>query len=187
MIVSSDRRAVRTYGRNARRSVTGHARCRAEAQLSGHLRAVIGSQPESIGLFVAHDGEPALNGMVEWLWTEQRTPALPVLQDDPDDFTMRFRPWLQGDALVPGRYDIPVPPLRQAVVPDLLLVSLTAFDSAGNRIGRGGGFFDRYLASYGGAVVGVGFEAQRVASVPMEPHDQRLPVMVTDLGVRYFV
>mgnify|MGYP000300305566 CR=1 FL=1 len=68
---------------------------------------------------------------------------------------------------------------------DCVLVSLTAFDSLGNRMGRGAGFFDRYLSNTACQIVGVAFECQRIAHVPTQAHDVAMPIMVTDLGVRY--
>ena len=84
-----------------------------------------------------------------------------------------------------GRYGIPVPPVADAIEPATLLVSFTGFDSTGNRIGRGAGFFDRYLATSTADVIGVGFEVQRFEAVPVASHDIALGVIVTDLGVRF--
>ncbi len=191
MVGSPERVAVRKAGRAARRSVVGADRTFREAALVSHLGSVHALQAPSVGVFIAHDGEPDLMPFVEMLWARGQTVALPVLEDDPNDHTMYFRTWKRGDALVSGRYDIPVPshPLSQAadssIAPECLLVSLTAFDSVGNRMGRGAGFFDRYLATADCQIVGVGFETQRVAHVPIEDHDVAMPMMVTDLGVRY--
>ena len=58
---------------------------------------------------------------------------------------------------------------------DLVLVPGIAFDIAGNRLGRGRGFYDRMLALSPDAVsCGVGFDGQVVALVPVEPHDVKL-------------
>lgn len=192
MVASPERSAVRTAGRFARQSIRGEERRVREARLITHLWSLHAvTNARSVGVFVAHDGEPDLQPIIERSWRRGQTVAIPVLADDAADHTMRFVPWFGGDRheceqLVPGRYDIPVPPdpERAAIQPDTLLVSLTAFDSNGGRMGRGGGFFDRYLADYLGCIVGVGFETQRTDHVPVEPHDVRLPTMVTDLGVR---
>lgn len=186
MTDAEDRAVVRTAGRAARASLVGSKRASAEASLISHLGSLqLLERAESVGSFVAHDGEPDLTPLVEWLWHRGQRVALPVLEDDPDDRSMRFVPWGQTERLTAGRYGIPVPPPAPAVVPDVLLVSFTGFDSAGRRIGRGAGFFDRYLASYRGSVVGVGFEVQRFEVVPTNTHDVPLPVVVTDLGVRF--
>jgi 5-formyltetrahydrofolate cyclo-ligase len=191
MVGSPERAAVRKAGRAARHAVVDADRTFREAALVAHLGSVHALEAASVGVFVAHDGEPDLMPFVEMLWARGQTVALPVLEDDPSDHTMFFRTWKKGDALVSGRYDIPIPPqvpsgvVESSIAPECLLVSLTAFDSVGNRMGRGAGFFDRYLARADCQVVGVGFETQRVEYVPVEDHDVAMPVMVTDLGVRY--
>ena len=70
-------------------------------------------------------------------------------------------------------------------VPQVLIVPLAGFDRKGNRIGYGGGFFDRTLAALQPAPisVGVGFEIARVDDVQPEPHDLPLDWMVTEAGV----
>jgi 5-formyltetrahydrofolate cyclo-ligase len=66
-------------------------------------------------------------------------------------------------------------------------VPLLAFDARGFRLGYGGGFYDRTLASLPGAVrIGFAFSAQEVAEVPIDAFDQRLDAMVTEQGVREF-
>lgn len=143
----------------------------------------------SVGVFIAHDGEPNLQPLIDELWKRGQSVALPMLVDDPTDTSMRFVPWFAGEQLIPGRYGIAEPPDpdRPSIEPDVILVSLTAFDATGGRMGRGGGFFDRYLENSASLIVGVGFEVQRVDLVPVEPHDVTLPVVATDLGVRFVV
>jgi len=72
----------------------------------------------------------------------------------------------------------PVPPGEIGMV----LVPGLAFDAAGGRLGRGGGFYDRFLTSaeLGGPAFGVAFEEQLVEAVPMEPHDRYMDGVVTD-------
>ena len=64
---------------------------------------------------------------------------------------------------------------------DAVVVPLVAFDDAGRRLGYGGGNYDRLLPQLreDAAVVGVGFEEQRVGRVPCEPHDAPLPRVVS--------
>lgn len=67
----------------------------------------------------------------------------------------------------------------------LLLVPGVAFDPAGGRLGRGGGFFDRLLGEVPRAArCGVCFDLQLVPEVPAEAHDQAVSSIVTELGAR---
>lgn len=87
--------------------------------------------------------------------------------------------------MIADRFGIPVPAYGDFVVPDVLLLPLNAFDDAGYRLGYGGGYFDRTLASIvpRPLAIGVGFTIGRVASIAPQPHDQRLDLIVTEDGV----
>ena len=93
--------------------------------------------------------------------------------------------------LIPGRYDIRVPapgcPLVEPKSLDAILLPGLAFDRAGNRLGRGAGFYDRFISSlhdagHRPALIGVCYHAQIVDSVPTEPHDHRVDRVITELG-----
>lgn len=98
---------------------------------------------------------------------------------------LTFRAWAPGDAMARGVWDIPVPRDDAAVLePDYLLVPLLAFDKAGNRLGYGGGFYDRTLALLRSrksvVAVGVAFAALEVPVVPHEDTDEALDWIVTE-------
>lgn len=69
---------------------------------------------------------------------------------------------------------------------ELIVVPGLAFDRQGGRLGRGKGFYDRYLQNVEGSRVGVAFEACVAECLPMEPHDARVNVLVTETAVRRF-
>ena len=96
-----------------------------------------------------------------------------------------FRRWRPGDALVDGGFGTSVPSATaEVVVPRTLFVPLLAFDRAGWRLGYGGGYYDRTLATLraGGPVcaIGVAYAAQEVPDVPHGADDQRLDAIVTE-------
>ena len=99
---------------------------------------------------------------------------------------MVFREWTPDTKMVAGVYDIPVPIDSPEVVPDVALLPLAGFDDAGYRLGYGGGFFDRTLASImpRPLAIGVGFELARVPTIYPQPHDIPLDYVVTELGVQ---
>lgn len=71
------------------------------------------------------------------------------------------------------------------VRPDIVLVPLLGFDRAGNRLGQGQGHYDRTLQALRAEgevlAVGVGFAAQEIDHIPIEPHDQRLDWIITPI------
>lgn len=105
---------------------------------------------------------------------------------------LRFRRWSPGDALEPGAFKIDVPaPSQPEVVPLVLLVPLLAFDRAGYRLGYGGGFYDRTLATLRRAApatlaVGLAFAGQEIEAVPRDERDARLDRIVTEREVLSF-
>ena len=83
-------------------------------------------------------------------------------------------------------------PTRGAPIPvcdiDLLIVPGLGFDTTGNRIGRGRGFYDQFLASseWRGISCGMAFEQQVIELVPTSDHDLRVDMLVTDIMIRRF-
>jgi len=97
---------------------------------------------------------------------------------------LRFRSWRPGDALAPGPLGTSQPLGGDWITPDWLLVPLLAFDRTGQRLGYGGGFYDRTLAGLPGAVaIGCAYAAQEVPLVPAGPRDIRLAAIATEAGV----
>ncbi len=84
-------------------------------------------------------------------------------------------------------------PLQGNPVPismiDLVVVPGLGFDCTGNRLGRGRGFYDRFLAhaEFSGSTCAVAFEEQVVETIPAHPHDIRVDMLITDQQVRRFV
>lgn len=106
------------------------------------------------------------------------------------DKPLVFRSWSPGDRLVSGAHDILEPAdSAPAVIPDLMLIPLLAFDLAGGRLGYGGGHYDRTLASLedkSPVKIGVAYTGQRVDSVPMEPTDRHLDAVLNEYGLAWF-
>ena len=92
-----------------------------------------------------------------------------------------------GAVLAPGAFGIHEPlDSWPRAIPDLLLVPLLAFDAAGNRLGYGGGFYDRTLALLNVPAIGIAYAGQEVASLPRHAHDRTLAMILTEQGIRRF-
>jgi 5-formyltetrahydrofolate cyclo-ligase len=98
-----------------------------------------------------------------------------------------FREWSPGCRLIEGPFKALIPETGDWLTPDTLIVPLVAFDAGLNRLGYGGGFYDRTLERLraGGPVraIGFAFAAQQMPEIPAEPTDQRLDALVTELGI----
>ena len=101
---------------------------------------------------------------------------------------MSFHAWMPSAAMSSDRYGIPIPADGAAVVPDIVLLPLLAFDAQGFRLGYGGGYFDRTLAAMvpRPQAIGIGFEVGRVADIRPQVHDIRLDAVVTETGLLRF-
>ena len=74
---------------------------------------------------------------------------------------------------------------------DVVLTPLVGFDAAGNRLGNGAGYYDRFLARRLGRrgrplLIGIAFECQRLESLAPRAHDVPLDAVVTENGIQYF-
>ena len=117
--------------------------------------------------------------------------ALPVTQGK--NKGLLFRRWQPGDILQEEKFSVAVPaPGQPVLVPEIMLIPLLAIDRKGNRLGYGGGYFDRTLLCRRhcgeGPVVAVGlaYEAQIVSHVPNDEGDIRLDWLITEQNVYRF-
>jgi len=101
---------------------------------------------------------------------------------------LHFREWREGDPLVVHPFGMHEPGAQaQTVTPDVLLIPLLAFDAQGTRLGYGGGFYDRTLASLAAKrAIGIAYAGQEVAELPCHDHDHPLDAVITENGVRRF-
>ncbi|WP_412049890.1 5-formyltetrahydrofolate cyclo-ligase [Hoeflea sp. Naph1] len=115
--------------------------------------------------------------------------CLPVVVDRE---TIIFREFVRGGDLVDTGFKT-VGPGREAEIldPDLLMMPLSAFDAAGNRLGYGAGHYDRAIARLRAKgmrprLIGAAFSCQATESVPIEGHDVPLDMVLTERGLRRF-
>lgn len=109
--------------------------------------------------------------------------GLPVVEGAGE--VLAFRAWRPGAVLQAAGFGLSEPPASApAMVPEVLLVPLLAFDLEGHRLGYGGGFYDRTLARLRRAgrvlAVGLAYDGQRVEAVPHGPGDERLDWVITE-------
>jgi len=116
-----------------------------------------------------------------------RGAALALPRIDAKGAALSFRRWQEGDALTDNHHGIAEPRAEaEVLVPDVVLVPLLAFDARGHRLGYGGGYYDRTLASLSARAIGVAYSGQEIDAIAAEPHDRRLDAVVTELGMRRF-
>jgi len=89
--------------------------------------------------------------------------------------------------VVPGPFSLKEPPLENPSIPpeklELILVPGVAFDVKKGRIGYGGGFYDRALVKSRAFKIGVAFSFQIFQTLPLEAHDQKVDLIITEKGI----
>lgn len=109
-----------------------------------------------------------------------------------DRETIVFRELVRGAEMVDMGFGTVGPGAEAPVLdPTIMLVPLAAFDAQGQRIGYGGGYYDRAIARFHERglhplLAGIAFDCQEVARVPAEAHDVPLPCVLTESGLRAF-
>ncbi len=182
-----DRVALRRELRERRRALPASTRIAAADALADRLLALpFLPRAGHVAGYWAMDGEIALHAF------QVRLPAplvycLPVLHDDG---RLRFAPWRAGEPLVTNRHGIPEPDVDpdaalQAADMALLVLPLVGFDAHCERLGMGGGWYDRSLARRRADpappwLVGAAFEVQRVDAIATASWDVRLDAVCSE-------
>jgi 5-formyltetrahydrofolate cyclo-ligase len=107
--------------------------------------------------------------------------SLPVIKKN---FDMDFYRWSFDDPLKINKYGIPEPFSKKLIYPDILLVPLVAFDKDLNRLGYGGGYYDRVIDKLSKKKyilkIGLALSVQKINDVPVTKYDKKLDYIVTD-------
>ena len=162
-------------------------------QMAQHARtvhAILGSR--HIAAYLASDGEIDPLPLMERLWSLGKTLYLPVLAP----FSVRklwFARYEPGDRLVYNRFGILEPQRRRLVKPrdlDMVLTPLVAFDTAGHRLGMGGGYYDAsfaFLATrrywHKPHLCGLAYDFQKLPALNPSAWDIPLDAVVTEISV----
>ena len=149
------------------------------ARLAAHVGAFAGRK---VSFYWPFRGEPDLRPLMERVWAEGGMALLPIVVAKAAPLV--FRAWRSGEPLEKGVWNIPIPAQGEPVTPDIAIAPVVGCDPACYRLGYGGGFFDRTLASLSGRTVaiGVGYDLQRIATIRPQPHDVPMSAVITETG-----
>lgn len=138
---------------------------------------------DTVAVYFARDGEVDLAPLMEACWQREIAVAVPILHGS----TLSFAALRQGASLIANRYGIAEPALPALVEPTIVVAPVVAFDAHGQRLGMGGGYYDRYFAAAPDALpIGVAHECQRAGALAADPWDVPLAAIVTENGWQSF-
>jgi 5-formyltetrahydrofolate cyclo-ligase len=183
----SIRQQIRTEVRQRRKNLTSEQQNLFAQQAAERVATHPHIQAAStISVFLSFDGELDTAPLIKRLWQEGKQLCLPVLHP----FTpgnLLFLRYNHDTPLVRNKLKILEPALDATqIVPlsqlDIILTPLVAFDSHGQRLGMGGGFYDRTLENWqdgGPYPIGLAHDCQQVDNLPIEHWDVPLPEVIT--------
>ena len=140
----------------------------------------------TIGLYRSDAGEAPSSGYIKFFHERGHTIALPRVTtlDKPMEFRLHTDPYGESD-LEDGVWGLRQPGVdAPVVVPEVLFMPLVGFTTKGDRLGQGGGYYDRFLAAHPQTTaIGMAWDVQEVDDLPTELHDMRLSAIVTPTRV----
>ena len=192
--ISEQRDAIRKTIRASRRALTNEAQQDASHKL---LQTLINHteilRAKCVSVTLAYDGEIDLTCFIEWCWQHHKQVYLPVVH--PNEIgQLVFVEYTAHTQMKTNRYGIQEPKLIvenahfintcPTTALDIVFTPLVAFDQQGNRIGMGGGYYDRLLAPWfsqktGPYPIGLAHDCQYIDNVPIASWDVPLPEIIT--------
>lgn len=188
-----DKKSLRQQIREKRRALSELEREQAAFLLCERIASSrTFQQSKHIAFYLTNDGEIDLSLLIKHAWQQGKRCYLPVLAE-PNTQRLWFVPYTPDTKLKNNRFGIPEPihshtkRLRKTLSLDLILMPLVAFDEKGNRMGMGGGFYDRTLAFlrqrrywHKPNLLGVAYEFQKQKQLATNPWDVPLQAIATE-------
>lgn len=186
----TSKQAIRKHIRQQRREISAQQQQASALALQQQINELNLISDESvIAAYISNDGELSPHCLIETLWQSSTKVTLPVVHP----FTaghLLFLSYKPQTTMVNNQYGIPEPQLDvTSVMPidevDIVFMPLVAFDKKGNRLGMGGGYYDRTLARKRKSqlFIGLAHDVQELPDLPTEPWDVPLDMIVTPTQV----
>mgnify|MGYP001373998859 CR=1 FL=1 len=134
-----------------------------------------------IGGYYPYNYEVNILEILEKFEKENYLISLPKIKKNSQ---MDFFNWSVKEPLIINMYGIPEPISKKIKYPNILLVPLVAYDNNFNRIGYGGGFYDRYLKKIKKRkkiiTIGIAYSFQKIKKIPINKYDIKLDYIITE-------
>lgn len=178
-LINQQKSQLRKRLRQARLALSAHqVKVNSQAVISHLLTSKLWPQAEHIALYLPFNNEIDLQVLLD----QDKNYYLPSISGQ----NMQFHRYSTDMSLMTTTYGLQQPKFKsQHPEPDLdlCLMPLLAFDYQGNRLGMGGGFYDRYFGQNNKTqLIGVAHALQQIIQLPTEPWDVKLNAIITEQG-----
>ncbi|MCW8091584.1 5-formyltetrahydrofolate cyclo-ligase [Alteromonas sp. ASW11-130] len=188
MSTMESRNTLRRYFRNARNALSAQQQKNAAAAILDQIKLFIPASIKRAALYLANDGEPDLTPLIMYCWQYNIATSLPVLHPFTKKHLLMLN-YTDQTVMRKNRFGIAEPALecqaiRLTVHHDVIFMPLVGFDKEANRLGMGGGFYDRTLANVCHSplrpkLIGIAHDCQQTDSLPIQPWDVPLDAIIT--------
>lgn len=183
-LITMSKKKQRVYFAEQIRGMSNEAKQIASQKVCDRLMSIASvSLADTIFAYLPLQDEVNLTPLIGAWIDEARTIGVPIVSWEDHTMKAGLLPSLDPSTLQSTRHGL-LEPSHKHPIPadfiDVILVPGVGFDASGARLGRGGGFYDRYLeASRPAIVIGVAFDEQIADSIHLDSHDQRMTAVVT--------
>lgn len=183
------RKDLRQTFRNKRLALSTAQQMKAGKQLVSQFQEhAIFQNAQNVALYLSFNGEINTQALIDYLWSRKRNVFVPILHPFCKG-QLLFQAYTPNTKMRQNQFGILEPTLDVRYVGpleklQLILTPLVAFDTSGNRLGMGGGFYDRTLVAlqnkkHQATVAGLAHELQLTSTLPTETWDIPLPYILT--------
>tara|TARA_Y100000816_G_scaffold124537_1_gene87607 strand:- start:821 stop:1363 length:543 start_codon:yes stop_codon:yes gene_type:complete len=139
------------------------------------------TKDKKIGFYYPIGSEICTLELIENLRKKKYTISLPVLKKN---FKMSFYEWSKKNPLKINNFGIPEPIKQKKIIPSTLIIPIVAFDNNLNRLGYGGGFYDRFISNLEKSKkvlkIGLALSCQKINKVPTNKFDKKMDYIFTE-------
>jgi len=178
-----------------KRSAVGESERQKAAQLATHSfeKSDLFITSQHIACYLPRTVEFDCTPMIQTIWEAKKSCYIPILVSE--DAGLQFAHYQVETPVILNRYKILEPEsahIFSALKLDVVILPLVGFDDEGNRLGMGGGYYDRTFAFLRNntvkkpVLIGLGYECQRVRLLPHDEWDIKLDGMLTEKGLHFY-
>ena len=139
------------------------------------------SSTKRVGLYYPFGDELSTLELMDRLIKKNFIVSLPIINNK---FEMSFYSWSLNDPLTINRFGILEPLKGKKITPSTLIIPMLAFDSNLNRLGYGGGFYDRFIQKIekqnNCVKIGLALSCQKINKVPVDKYDKKMDFIITE-------